>query len=198
LMPDTVHYSPITAQPQHSPTAPLELYLGIQLAVLRIYLYISSRHENGRLDLLTSEKRSTSELRPCSYRQVNSIMDNRILSYATAQPDPDTRVPEIVARLPANGHSDASMESSPSTSPPVRTPAETSKSSCIYAELLDAIPIHLEHELCCTVGHKDDERDYFLLEHIRSGHYSSRCSLLAADENVAVEMAPVRMEMPWQ
>jgi hypothetical protein len=124
-------------------------------------------------------------------------MYKRIVSYATAQPDPDTRMPGISAILPVNGLSHAIMDTSPDASQPVPKPAAAGKGSCIYAELLDAVPIPLEHELCCTVGHKDREIDYFLLEHIRSGHYNSRCPSLAADEDTAVELAPIRMEMPF-
>jgi hypothetical protein len=124
-------------------------------------------------------------------------MDQRIVSYAKAQPDQDTRVPGMSAGLPVCALSNAIMDASPDTSTTAETPATTSKRSCIYAELLDAVPIAFERELCCTVGQGDQEGDYFLLEHIRSGHYNSQCPSLAVDENAAVELAPVRMEMPF-
>jgi hypothetical protein len=124
-------------------------------------------------------------------------MDQRIVNYAKAQPDQDTRVPSISAELPVCALSNAIMDASPGTSTAAETPATTSKRSCIYAELLDAVPIAFERELCCTVGQGDQEGDYFLLEHIRSGHYNSQCPSLAVDENAAVELAPVRMEMPF-
>jgi hypothetical protein len=123
-------------------------------------------------------------------------MDQRIVSYAKAQPGQDTRVPGMSAGLPVCPPSNAIMNASPDTSTTAETTATTNKRSCIYAELLDAVPIAVERELCCTVGQRDQEGDHFLLEHIRSGHYNSRCPSLAVDENAAVELAPVRMEMP--
>jgi hypothetical protein len=124
-------------------------------------------------------------------------MDNRDVSYATAQPDPDTRMPGTSTGQRVYALSNALINTSHGTSAPAETPATTSERSCIYAELLDVVPIAFERELCCTVGQGDQEGDYFLLEHIRSGHYDGRCPSLSASDEAPVEMAPIRMELPF-
>jgi hypothetical protein len=144
-------------------------------------------------DLLLFEKRSVGKPWPCSYRQANNQMENRIGSYAASRPNPDTRVPGTSAIVPVP----ALLDMLPDKLPSVARPAAMTGESCIYAALLESAPIALDSKLCCTVGQGEHEADYFLLEHIRSGHYNGRCPLLSACEDAPVELAPIRTELPF-
>jgi hypothetical protein len=75
-------------------------------------------------------------------------MDSRFVSHATAQPDPNTRVPGESARLRVS----ALLDGSPDTVPQCEKLAATNDESCIHAKLLDSVPIAFENDICCTQG----------------------------------------------
>jgi len=83
---------------------------------------------------------------------------------------------------------------SPATSSLPESSVDASKESYIYADKLAKAPVAFENELCCTVGHGPEERDYFLLEHVRSGHYNPCYTSIAAREDSEIDLPPIRQE----
>ena len=119
-------------------------------------------------------------------------MSNKIVKEVTDHYKSNTASPRSTLRLPSP------WSAVPSSSALVKSSPGVSKESCIFADLLEKVPIAFEDGNCSTTGDGDLEADYVLLEHIRSGHHESRCSLLPADDkNAAIEMAPIRMELPF-
>ena len=68
--------------------------------------------------------------------------------------------------------------------------------SCVHAELIRAYGIPFRNDLCCKASKTKRPYDYALLEHVRSGHFDSRCPSLLGQDEAPVELAPIRMELP--